>query len=201
MSKTVNKIVFDISISLDGYITAADRTPEQPLGRDGEQLHQWLFGDDQASLEFFARVSANNGAVVTGRTNYEDSLPWWGADGPTGDLRLPVIVVTHTMPDSTPEGGVYQFVTAGLEAALDAARSAAGGRDVTVMGGARLGQAFLAAGLVDEISLHVVPVLFGQGTRMFDGQPDEHVGLKLLETVPTPRAVHLRYAVQHRGRH
>jgi dihydrofolate reductase len=191
----MSKIVFDISASLDGYVAAADRTPDQPLGRDGEQLHQWLFGDDPASLEFFARVSQNNGAVITGRTNYEDSLPWWGADGPTGDLRLPVIVVTHTQPDTTPEGGVYQFVT-GLEPAIEAARSAANGRDVTVMGGARLGQAFLAAGLIDEISLHVAPVLFGQGTRMFDNQPDQHVGLELLESVPAARAIHLRYAVR-----
>jgi dihydrofolate reductase len=193
----MSKVVFDISISLDGYITAADRTPEQPLGRDGEQLHQWLFGDDQASLDFFARVSQNNGAVITGRTNYEDSLPWWGADGPTGDLRLPVIVVTHTQPDTSPEGGVYRFVTTGPEAAIEAARSAADGRDVTVMGGARLGQSFLTAGLIDEVSLHVVPVLFGQGTRMFDGLPDQHVALELLEAVPASRAVHLRYAVRH----
>lgn len=195
----MSKTVFDISISLDGYITAADRTPEQPLGRDGEQLHQWLFGDDKDSLEFFARVSKDNGAVITGRTNYEDSLPWWGANGPTGDLRLPVIVVTHTRPDTTAEGGVYQFVTDGLHAAINAARAAADGRDVTVMGGARLGQAFLAEGLIDEISLHVAPVLFGQGTRMFDGLPDTHVGLELLEVVPATRAVHLRYAVR-RGR-
>jgi dihydrofolate reductase len=192
----MSKTVFDISMSLDGYITAAERTPEQPLGRDGEQLHQWLFGDDQESLDYFARASQDNGAVITGRTNYEDSLPWWGADGPTGDLRLPVIVVTHTMPETTPENGVYQFVTAGLEAALEAARAAADGRDVTVMGGARLGQAFLTAGLVDEVSLHVVPVLFGQGTRMFEGLPDAHVGLELLEAVPARRAVHLRYAVR-----
>ena len=136
----MSKTVFDISMSLDGYVTAAERRPDQPLGREGEQLHQWLLGDDKTSLDYFARVSQANGAVITGRVNYEDSLPWWGPDGPTGDLRLPVVVVTHSAPDDVPEGGVYQFVTDGLEAALKVAHAAADGRDVTVMGGARLAQ-------------------------------------------------------------
>jgi len=192
----MSKTVFDISMSLDGYVAAAERRPDQPLGREGEQLHQWLLGDDKTSLDYFARVSATNGAVITGRVNYEDSLPWWGPDGPTGDLRLPVVVVAHTAPAAAPAGGVYQFVTDGLEAALKVAHEAANGRDVTVMGGARLAQSFLAAGLVDEISLHIVPVLFGQGTRLFDGLPDRHWELELIETVPAARAVHVRYAVR-----
>ncbi len=188
--------VFDISMSLDGYVAAAERNPDQPLGRDGEQLHQWLLGDDKTSLDYFARVSKASGAVITGRVNYEDSLPWWGADGPTGDLRLPVIVVTHSAPDAMPEHGVYQFVTDGLEAALKVARTAANGQDVTVMGGAKLAQSFLAAGLIDEISLHIVPVLFGQGTRLFDKLPDHHQELELIETVPAARALHVRYALR-----
>jgi len=192
----MSKTVFDISMSLDGYVTAAERRPDQPLGRNGEQLHQWLLGDDKTSLDYFARVSQANGAVITGRVNYEDSLPWWGPDGPTGELRLPVVVVTHSAPAAVPEGGVYQFVTDGLEAALKVAHGAANGRDVTVMGGARLAQSFLAADLIDEISLHIVPVLFGQGTRLFDGLPDRHWELELIETVPAARAVHVRYAVR-----
>ncbi|MEI2775365.1 MAG: dihydrofolate reductase family protein [Tetrasphaera sp.] len=191
----MSEIVFDISQSLDGYIAAAHRTPEQPLGRNGEQLHQWLFGDDTTSLDYFTRVSQANGAVITGRANYDDSLPWWGADGPTGQRRLPVVVVTHTPPTDAPAHGVYTFETGGLQAAVDTAVHLAQGHDVTVMGGARLGQAFLAAGLIDEVSLHVVPVLFGQGTRMFDNLPDQHVQLELIEAVPAPRAVHLRYTV------
>ena len=119
-----------------------------------------------------------------------------GPSGPTGELRLPVIVVTHSAPEAMPEGGVYQFVTDGLEAALKMAHEAANGRDVTVMGGAKLAQSFLAAGLIDEISLHIVPVLFGQGTRLFDGLPDQHRELELIETVPAARAVHVRYAVR-----
>ncbi|WP_029137791.1 dihydrofolate reductase family protein [Nakamurella lactea] len=192
----MSKTVFDISMSLDGYITAAERSPDQPLGRDGEQLHQWLLGDDRTSLEYFARVSKANGAVITGRRNYDDSLPWWGADGPTGDLRLPVVVVTHSTPRAVPEGGVYRFVTDGLESALEVARTAAKGRDVTVMGGARLARSFLTAALIDEISLHIVPVLFGQGTRLFDELPDRHWELELIEAVPAARAVHVRYAVR-----
>ena len=148
---------------------------------------------DQATL--LARVSKPNGAVITGRVNYEDTLPWRGPDGPTGDLRLPVVVVTHSAPEAVPEGGVYQFAT-GLEEALEVAHEAANGRDVTVMGGARLAQSFLTAGLIDEISLHIVPVLFGQGTRLFEELPDRHWELELVETVPAARAVHVRYAVR-----
>lgn len=194
----MSKTVFDISMSLDGYVTAAERRPDQTLGRDGGQLHQWLLGDDAISLDYFERVSKANGAVITGRVNYDDSLPWWGPNGPTGDLRLPVVVVTHAAPAEKPVDGVYEFVTDGLEAAIEVAREKANGKDVTVMGGARLAQSFLNAGLIDEISLHVVPVLFGQGTRLFDAMPDRHWELELLESVPAARALHVRYAVRGR---
>lgn len=186
----MSTVVFDISLSLDGFITAAPRTPDAPLGPGGEQLHAWV--SDTAYLE---RAVADLGAVITGRTNYDDALPWWGADGPTGSERRPVFVVTHTEPDDVPAGGVYTFVTDGLQSALDQARAAADGRTVTVMGGADIGRQYLAAGLVDEISLHVAPVLFGSGTAMFAGLDVGHVQLELLDAVGTAETVHLRYRV------
>jgi dihydrofolate reductase len=138
---------------------------------------------------------ANLGAVITGRVNYNDSVPWWGSDGPTGPARRPVFVVTHRAPETSPEGGVYTFVTGGIGAALDQAKTAAGKQDVTVMGGANIGQQYLAAGLVDEISLHLVPVLFGAGTRMFEHLGQQHIKLEPISVLNTPAAIHARYRI------
>ena len=186
----MSTIVFDISLSLDGFITAAPQTAEEPLGPGGEQLHGWLVDRD-----YLDRAVADLGAVITGRTNYDHAIPYWGADGPSGDARRPVFVVTHRAPESVPDDGVYTFVTDGLESALGQARAAADGRTVTIMGGADIGRQYLASGLVDEISLHVAPALFGSGTPMFAGLDVGHVQLELLEAVGTPETVHLRYRV------
>ena len=135
------------------------------------------------------------GAVITGRTTYDTSLPWWGADGPSGDARRPVFVLTHTAPDDTSPDGVYRFVTDGLESALHQAQDAAGDADVCIMGGADVGQQYLAAGLVDEVSLHVVPVLFGAGTRMFEHLGPDHIQLEAVEAIASPTAIHTRFRV------
>jgi len=185
-------VVFDISTSLDGYLAAADRRPDQPLGEGGEVLHTWAMGDDPANQEYFAEMVDGNGAVITGRRNYDDSLPWWDLDGPTGPRRRPVFVVTHRS-DQPPGGGVYTFVP-GIDDALAAAGAAADGRHVVVMGGASIAQQFLAAGPVDEISVHLVPVLFGAGTRTF-GDLAGHLPLELTRSLATPTATHLHYRV------
>jgi dihydrofolate reductase len=138
---------------------------------------------------------ASIGAVIGGRRTYDDSIPWWGADGPTGPARRPLFVVTHTAPAESPEGGVYTFVTDGIESALAQARAVAGEKDISVMGGASIGQQYIAAGLVDEISIHLVPVLFGGGTRMFEHLGAKHIQLEALDTVGTPVATHLRFRV------
>jgi dihydrofolate reductase len=190
----MSKISFDISMSLDGYIAGPDQTPEEPLGRGGERLHEWAFGGDAANDSYIEQAGSALGAVITGRVNYEDSLRYWGADGPTGPRRLPVFVVGHNAPTAPPDDAVYTFVTDGLEAALGAAQEAAGEKDVTVMGGASIGRAYLAAGLVDEISIHLVPILLGDGLRMFD-HPADLVSLEVLEVVATQTATHLRYRV------
>ena len=117
----MNKVVLDISMSLDGYVTADRRTPDEPLGSGGEALHDWLLNggaDDHAML---AEAGAGTGAVITGRRNYDDSIRWWGADGPTGDARLPVYVVSHGQPERSPEvpvlfgGGLRLFEHLGDE--------------------------------------------------------------------------------------
>mgnify|MGYP001145063574 CR=1 FL=1 len=105
-------------------------------------------------------------------------------------------MVTHEPPESTLDNGVYTFVTDGLQSALAQAKAAAGERDVCIMGGASLGQQYLAAGLVDELSIHLVPVLFHRGTRMFDNLGEDHTMLEILEVIHTPAATHLRYGVR-----
>ncbi len=191
----MGKVIFDISMSLDGFMTAANRRPEEPLGDGGQQLHQWAFGDDQRDREVLTGGVGALGAVIAGRRTYDDSVPWWGADGPTGPARVPVFVLSHEPPGNVPEGGVYTFVSGGIERTLEQARTAAGAKDVTVMGGAETGQQYLRAGLVDELSIHLVPVLFGTGTRMFERLGDQHVQLEQIGALQTAAATHLRFRV------
>jgi dihydrofolate reductase len=190
----MGKVIADISMSLDGFVTGPDQTPEEPLGKGGEQLHEWAFGQHDGDRELAERAAGELGALVCGRTTYDDSLPWWEADGPTGARRLPLCVVTHRAPEESPEDGVYTFVTDGISKAVELAQEAAGGRDVAIMGGADLIQQCLAAGLVDEIGIHLVPVLFGGGTRLFVDAG--HQRLEPLDAVRTPAAVHLRFGAR-----
>ena len=194
-SGRMTTVIFDISMSLDGYVRAANPRPEEPLGEGGEALHAWVTHDDAAGREVLERGVAGTGAVICGRATYDDSLPWWGADGPTGSDRLPVFVLTHTEPAEAPDGGVYVFVTTGIEEALAHAQAAAGGKNVTIMGGPAVGNQFLRAGMVDELSIHLVPVLFGAGTRLTEALP-AHVELDVAENVSTPSAAHLRYRIK-----
>jgi dihydrofolate reductase len=191
----VGSVIFDISMSLDGYVTAAGRTPEEPMGRGGLRLVDWAIGDDERGRKLLDDAVGQLGATIAGRTTYDTSLPWWGPDGPSGSARRPVFVVTHQAPDESPEGGVYEFVTDGIEAALARAQSVAGEAAVVVMGGADLGRQYIAAGLVDEIQIHLVPVLFGGGTRMFDDSLADHVDLEPVEVIETPVAIHQRFRV------
>ena len=197
----MSRVIFDISMSLDGFMTAAaNRRPDQPMGDGGLRLVEWAFGNDERDHDVLVSGVASTSAVIAGRRTYDDSLPWWGADGPTGPDRLPVFVLTHHVPETAPEGGVYTFVTDGIEEALKRAIAAAGdGKNVCVMGGAQTGQAYLRAGLIDELSIHLVPVLFGNGTRMFDNLFDkpggQHLQLENLGSVQTPSATHLRFKI------
>lgn len=191
----MGKVFFDISMSLDGFMTAANQRPEEPMGDGGLRLVQWAMGDDPRDREVLTVGAGGLGAVIAGRRTYDTSLPWWGADGPTGSDRVPVFVLTHKAPDDPPEGGVYRFVTDGLEAALEQAKDAAGDKDVTIMGGAETGQQYIKAGLVDELSIHLVPVLFGSGTRMFEHLGDQHLRLEHAGQVQTAAATHLRYRI------
>ncbi|MGC1166479.1 MAG: dihydrofolate reductase family protein [Solirubrobacterales bacterium] len=115
---------------------------------------------------------------------------------PAGAQRQPLIVVTHEEPAEVPENSVYTFVTDGIESALERARAAADGKDVAIMGGANIAQQYIVAGLVDEIQIHLVPILFGDGLRLFEHLGDEHIELERIEVVDTDTATHMRYRVQ-----
>jgi dihydrofolate reductase len=191
----VSTVVFDISMSLDGFVRAANPTPETPLGDGGEALHTWAIGDaDAGGRDVLSRAIGGLGAVICGRVTYDDSIRWWGADGPAGSARVPTFVVTHAAPSDVPADGVYVFVESGLEDALAQARAVAAGRTVSIMGGPTLGNQFLRAGLVDELSIHLVPVLFGSGQRLTEAL-SAHIELEPVEQLTTEHATHLRYRI------
>ena len=182
-------VVIDMSISLDGYIAAPNDTPEQGLGEDGMRLHNWAFDDPSVFEKVYGDVTSLTGAVVMGRRSYDNSIPNWGNKGPLGDV--PCFVVTHR-PFDVP-APVFTVVTDGIERALDLARGAAGDKQIGIMG-ANLGQQYLAAGLVDEIRIHLVNVLLGGGRRLFDTLPER---VELEQTRPTDLAgvAHIDYRV------
>ncbi len=191
----MTKVIFDISMSLDGFVTASGLRPDEPMGEGGQRLHEWALSESDArSREVLNDERNATGAMISGRRTYDTSLPWWGADGPSGTARLPLFVVSHDPPAETPAGGVYTFVD-DIHRALEGAKAAAEGKNVSVMGGANIGQQFIRAGLVDEILIHLVPVLFGSGTRMFEHIGDERIHLQTTQVIEAPAATHLRFHV------
>jgi dihydrofolate reductase len=183
-------VVFDVNLSLDGFVAAAGITADQPLGERGEILSRWASGPDVARTP---KPPSTAGALISGRRTYDLALPDWGAGGP--HPPTPVFVITHAVPEASPPDSVYTFVTNGIEAALERARAAAGDRDVRIMGGAAIGQQYLAAGLVDEIVVHLVPVLLKTGMRMFENVDGPQTELDVIEVVDLPDATHVRYRV------
>ena len=189
----MGKVTYDVSMSLDGFISGANVRPEAGLGDGGEQLHEWGFNSADPRNREIVEGWTNTGAVIVGRTMYDLSIPYWGADGPLGAARVPTVVVSHSVPKDIPDGGVYTFVDS-VEAALEAAKKAAGDKDVSIMG-ANVAQQFITLGLIDEISIHLVPVLFGSGTRLFEHVDSEHISLEIIEVIQTAEAIHMRFRV------
>jgi dihydrofolate reductase len=192
----MGKVVYDISMSLDGFIAGANARPEEGwagLGDGGERLHDWGFNSTDPRNRKVAESWVGTGAVIVGRTTYNNSILNWGADGPMGAARIPTIIVSHNVPQDVPAGGVYTFVDS-VEAALETAKKAAGDKEIGIAGG-NIAQQFIARGLVDEISIHLVPVLFGAGARLIDDLRGKHIQLETLEVIETKEAIHLRFRV------
>jgi dihydrofolate reductase len=219
-NKSWSATTLDISMSLDGFIAGPNQTLEQPLGDGGERLHEWLVGlasfrerhglsgggEKTADDELVEESLRTTGAVVMGRRMFsggegawEDDPRadgWWGDEPP---FRVPVFVLTHHPRETVvKQGGTsFTFVTDGIEAAHEQARAAAGDKDVYVGGGASVIQQYLNAGLLDELQVHVVPVLLGGGVRLFDGL-DEPVEVEATRVVSSPAVTHLRLAIRGR---
>jgi dihydrofolate reductase len=213
----MSRLRCQISISLDGYVAGPNQSAENPLGEGGEQLHQWVFplaawreahgqqgGEVNASTRVVDESRENIGSAVMGRNMFgppgggpwgdEPWTGWWGDDPP---YHYPVFVLTHHARDPLELGGgtTFHFVTEGIGAAVDQARKAAHGKDVMLWGGAQVINECLATGLLDELELHVVPVLLGGGTRLFEDLGDVDLHLEQVRVVEAPGVTHLKYAV------
>jgi len=211
----VAKLRFNISMSLDGFIAGPNQSEENPLGEGGMQLHEWVVGleawrkphgldggEVNASTTVVEESLENIGAAVMGRNMFGGRGPWgddpwdgwWGDDPP---FHYPVFIVTHHArePVAKEGGTTFSFVTDGIESALEQAREAAGGKDVGLGGGASVAQQYLRAGLIDEMQLHVVPVLLGSGARLFDNLEGAEVALECTRVIEAPGVTHLTYRV------
>ena len=195
----MGKVIFDISMSLDGFITGANPHPEAAwggLGEGGERLHDWGFNSSDPRNSEIMEWYATLGATIFGRTGYDHSILNWGKDGPTGAARVTTIIVSHSLPQDVPEGGVYRFVDS-VETAFETAKNLAGDKDVYITG-ADVARQFLQRGFIDEISIHLAPVLFGSGTRLFEHLEGEHISLEIIEVIQTAEAIHMRFRVVKR---
>jgi dihydrofolate reductase len=216
----MSKVRFGISMSLDGYIAGPNQSLENPLGEGGEQLHEWVIGlelwrrshgmeggEVNASSPIVEESLENIGATVMGRNMFGGGPGPWGDDpwgGWWGDeppFRTPVFVVTHHDREPLVKGATtFTFVTDGVDAALERAKDAAGDKDVWIAGGADIAQQNLAAGAVDEMELHVVPITLGAGARLLDNLGDEPLELERTRVVEAPGVTHLKYKVGRKGR-
>jgi dihydrofolate reductase len=211
------QLTFEISVSLDGFVAGPDPTLDEPLGRGGEQLHEWVLathawreshgregGEDNADSALLEQSIAANGATIMGRRMFSggagpwESDPnadaWWGDEPP---FHHPVFILTHHPRETVvKEGGTtFTFVTDGIESALEQARAAAGSKNVGIGGGASVAQQYVRAGLVDELRIHLVPVLLGGGVRLFEDQDDPPPRLECTDVLASPRVTHLTYRV------
>ena len=212
----MSKLRFKISMSLDGFVAGPSQSVDNPLGIGGTRLHEWAFalaifrdehgmggGEVNESTRVIEESRANVGATVMGRNmfgghpgGWDPKRPWNGWWGTNPPYHHPVFVLTHheRKPLELEGGTTFTFVTDGIESALERARTAAGGKDVSLAGGAKAAQQYLAAGLVDEMDISLVPTLLGSGERLFDGIGDDLHGLELVRTIAAPQVTHLKFA-------
>lgn len=194
-------------MSLDGFIAGPNDDVERPLGEGGERLHDWVYGlaswrerhglaggKTDSDAEVIEESFKTTGAVVMGRRMFNLGERYWG-DNPL--FHMPVFVLTHQAREKVvKEGGTtFTFVTDGIESALQQAKTAAGDKDVSLADGANMVQQFLGARLLDEIQIHLVPVLLGEGRRLFDPIGTEHVELERTRVIESPGVTHLRFRV------
>ena len=211
----MSKLQFNITTSLDGYVAGPNQSLENPLGEGADHLHDWAVttkffraihgdtsgGETGINNDVLRQAFENIGATIMGRNMFGPVRGPWGKDawngwwGDNPPFHHPVFVLTHheREPLSMKGGTTFFFVTDGAESALKQARQVAGGKDVMLGGGANVGQQYLAANLIDEIQIHLVPLLLGDGTRLFDNVDAQRVKLAPIRTVAGPDVTHLQY--------
>jgi dihydrofolate reductase len=216
----VSKLRLKITMSLDGFVAGPNQSEENPMGVGGMDIHKWVVplaafrqmhgeqgGEVNASSPIVERWFENIGATVMGRNMFGGGPGrwgdnpwngWWGDDPP---FHHPVFVLTHHARDPLEmQGGTtFYFVTDGIESALEQAKEAAGGKDVSLGGGADVAQQYLAAGLVDELEISVVPLILGAGARLFDNLEAADVELEQVRAVEAPGVMHLEYRTKPRA--
>jgi dihydrofolate reductase len=211
----MSKLRFNITMTLDGYVAGPNQSVEHPLGEGADHLHDWAL-----KLKFFRQMHGdegggetgtnndvlregfdNIGATIMGRNMFgggpgpwgkDPWMGWWGDNPP---FHAPVFVLTHhaRVPLVMQGGTTFHFVTDGIESALAQAKEVAGGKDVALGGGAKAAQQYLAAGLIDEMELHVVPLILGGGERLFDNLAGSEVKIEPVRVIETPDVTHLKY--------
>ena len=210
----MSRVTAEISISLDGFAAGPNQSKDNPLGEGGERLHEWVLpteswrrqhgkegGEKGPDDDMAGKWGQGVGAYIMGRKMFgppgggewdETWRGWWGEDPP---YHVPVFVLTHHAREPLPmEGGTtFHFVTDGIESALEQARAAAGDQDVKIIGGANAIQQYLAAGLLDELQLHIAPIVLGGGERLLENVGDPT--LEPIDVVASPAATHVKYRV------
>jgi dihydrofolate reductase len=204
-------------MTLDGYVAGPNQSVENPLGEGGDHLHDWLLklktfraihgdmsgGETGTNDDVLREAFENIGATIMGRNMFGggkgpwEKHPWNGWWGDNPPFRHPVFVLTHHVREPLPMRGgtTFFFVTDGIESALKHASNAANGKDVALGGGANVAQQYLAAGLIDELEIHVVPLFLGSGARLFDNLDGGNLKLEPIRTIAGPGVTHLKYRV------
>jgi dihydrofolate reductase len=212
----MSKLRLSIATSLDGFVAGPEQGEENPIGIGGDRLHEWLVplrafrqmhgeegGEENASNAVVEEAFDNVGATVMGRNMFgggpgdwgdESWMGWWGEEPP---FHHPVFVITHHSrePVEMRGGTTFHFVTDGIESALEQASAAAGGKDVSLGGGASVAQQYLAAGLLDEIEISLVPVFLHAGERLFANLDGADIELEQVRIVEAPGVTHIKYRV------
>ena len=209
-------VFFNISMSLDGFVAGPNASLDDPLGEGGERLHEWAIGtrafneghgrsggETGPDNDVLERTFERAGATIVGRRMFSggegpweddpNANGWWGDEPP---FHHPVFVLTHHEREPLELGGTtFTFVTDGVESALEQARAAAGEKDVAIGGGAEVAQQYLNAGLVDEMELHVAPILLGDGVPLFDRLDADRIAFEPVQAQASPAVAHLTYRV------
>src|SRR5215211_1918955 len=188
----MQKVILEITMSLDGFIAGEDVSKKNPIGKDGIILHDWIFKKKTDVDDSLLRELIENcGAVIVGSRTYETAIDVaWGGSSP---FSVPVFVICHSIPNAKIDG--FSFITEGIETALTKAKAIAADKNIWVMGGANVIQQYLNSNLCDELNIHVASVLLFEGTRLFDLTGSSKIQLRKKRVIDTPGATHLYYEI------